>query len=355
MLAYLKKVNEPMPYEWSTFGYEILVSVNPADYNLVGKELVLRHNASSVFRRDIEAGSCLKDLLKQLEQEGKATANKHIGGFCCVGERTRIGDITVKAFIERNFRKLLLGLGERITRTAKGFKQDTDKQPMDNPFSAFRMQPSSAPSPAPSLPSADCEMEDAPTTPPAYLQPPRAASLHTQPSQAQTVQPILGNPVASNPDADTSWPLLLYCSPDRACDTNREWINFLLMCQAIARTLGVSHQEAVYHNCIKMEMTRRQTPHISHFHCMQRMPGGDMTKIGELDLMVELRCGNYLVELKVCDNWRRYDNQIKKYINACHSMGYKAHGAAILNFNPKGVIECVMYDATSRHAPSPSL
>eukprot|EP00960_Hanusia_phi_P061532 764867-Hanusia_phi.AAC.9 len=321
MLAQLRRAQTHLPYEWSSFGYEILASVDPCEYDLVGVELVLRHNSQCVFRRTIQSNSSLQSLLKELEQEGKASGNKHIGGFCCVGERTKIGEVTVRSFVERNLRRLLRGMAKNILQVVTGVYQE----------------------PEPLYPQ-DCEMMDNPPSPapPPLITPPQTMS----PSPA---------PPSHEGEPDASWPLLLYCSPDRACDTQREWVNFLLMCQAIGRTLGVSHQEAVYHNCIKMEMTRRQIPHISHFHCMQRMPGGDVAKIGELDLMVELRCGHYLVELKACTNWRRYENQVKKYINACHSMGYKAHGAAILNFNPKGVIECAMYDATCHHAPAPAL
>ena len=321
MLSRLKKARRPHGYEWSTFGYEILSNVMPADYNLVGKEIVLRHNSRNVFRATIRAESCLVVLMKDLERRGKEAGNKHISGFCCVAERTRIGgDQTLRGFVETHLTRLLRSMAHGIIARVDGFcvEEEGRKEDKEETPDVIMFEPG-----------------DPPADP------------------SDTTYPLL-RPI--NPsDPACTWPLVIYGGQTQGVETNREWLNFLLMCQCIANTLGVSHQEAVYHNCIKMEMARRQVPHISHFHCVQRLPGGEMAKIGELDLLVELATGNYLVELKVCSQWRRFENQIKKYINAVHSMGYRAAGAAIINFNPKGVIEVAMFDAASRHAPAPSL
>lgn len=325
MLSHLKRARRQHGYDWCTFGYEILSSMKPVDYRLVGEEMVLRHNSKNVFRTTIQEDSCVMALLKELEGQGKAVGNKHVSGFCCVAERTKIGSKgTVRCFVEANLTKLLRGMARGIIARVDGFcveeqgrKDDRVARQEETP-DVIMFEPG-----------------DPPVDPP------------------DTTYPLL-RPI--NPsDPACTWPLVIYGGQTQGVETNREWLNFLLMCQCIANTLGVSHQEAVYHNCIKMEMARRNVPHISHFHCVQRLPGGEMAKIGELDLLVELATGNYLVELKVCAQWRRFENQIKKYINAVHSMGYRAAGAAIVNFNPKGVIEVAMFDAASRHAPSPSL
>jgi hypothetical protein len=334
MLSRLKRARRPHGYEWSTFGYEILSNLTPSDYNLVGKEIVLRHNSRNVFRAMIREESCLVILLKDLERRGKEGGNKHISGFCCVAERTKIGGSqTLRGFVETHLTRLLRSMARGILSRVDGFEERRDD---------YRPSPSDV---ITVDDNGEGGREDFETAAPPALLPNIPPPL---PSSIPSLNPL---------DPSCTWPLVVYAGAEAGggIEANRDWMNFLLMCQCIANTLGVSHQEAVYHNCIKMEMARRQVPHISHFHCVQRLPGGEMAKIGELDLLVELKSGNFLVELKVCSQWRRFENQLKKYINAVHSMGYRCQGAAIVNFNPRGVIEVAMFDAASRHAPAPSL
>jgi len=332
IIRYLKRTREmcdPPPYQWYSFGFEILNNVNPQEYRLSGTQMALTHNSRSIFLRKVSPNSCIMALLKELEEEGKKHGNKHICGFRWVAEKTKFDDrFSVREFVEKNLYTLLLNMARSITMQVECHLMSTDPRALRD---ATRGHP---PAPQP--------------------RPPRVEETRPEPMQTtpSPPTPIPATPIPATPNEEESWPLVIYTSMDRNIEANREWLNFLFMCQKIAHTLGVSHQEAVYHNCIKMEMARKGISHISHFHCVQKMPGGDVTKIGECDLVVELRSGAFLVELKVCQGWRKYENQVKKYINACYSMGYKIEGAAILNFNPRGFIECAMFEVNRRHTPS---
>jgi hypothetical protein len=127
MLSRLKRARRPHGYEWSTFGYEILSNLTPSDYNLVGKEIVLRHNSRNVFRAMIREESCLVILLKDLERRGKEGGNKHISGFCCVAERTKIGGSqTLRGFVETHLTRLLRSMARGILSRVDGFEERRD-------------------------------------------------------------------------------------------------------------------------------------------------------------------------------------------------------------------------------------
>eukprot|EP00960_Hanusia_phi_P074976 768352-Hanusia_phi.AAC.1 len=149
------------------------------------------------------------------------------------------------------------------------------------------------------------------------------------------------------------WALIIHSIPGKYMDLDNDFMKFLRMCLDVATTLGVSNREAVYQNCLKAMLTTNQVAHICPYQCIVRLPTGDHISIGECDLLIEFGTNrHYLIELKVCNQWRKYESQVKKYINACHSINKKIAGAAIVNFNPKGLVEVVMFETNIRHSVS---
>lgn len=330
------KSKVPEPILWSTYGYEILTAVSVKDYNLDNFSLVLRHNESNVFSEKLGPKSNFKDVLKKLEVMGKESCNNHISGFCCVAERTRLMPphssvsefhkvgVTVKSFVELNLIRLLKDLALNILQYCD-CEDDIVVRAKDKRKKA-EMSPSAFVEPVDLTYDADVVMD-------------------IESPVSETMQ--LSSPTAQ----DSGWMLVVHSIPGKYQDLDHDWMKFLRMCLEVANTLGVSNRENMYQNCLKAMMTTKHISHMSPYECVVKLPTGDMVKVGECDIMVEFGTGrHYLVELKVCSQWRKYESQVKKYINACHSINRKIAGAAIVNFNPKGMVEVVMFECNMRHS-----
>lgn len=309
---------------WSVFGYEILHAVDVKEYHLEGFSMILRHNESNMFVEKIERGSNLKALLKKLEMLGKTYGNNHISGFCCVAERTRLVapkedmsefhkvGMTVKSFVEVNFKRIVKDLALSLLKFCD-----------DDVEEVFR-------------PKARCQQA---------LQPSAVSAIVVEEDDVR----VMGSETVSM--SQNNWALVIHSIPGKYTDLDQDWMKFLRMCLDVANTLGVSNREHMYQNCLKAMMTTSHISHMSPYECVVKLPTGDMVKVGECDIMVEFGTGrHYLVELKVCSQWRKYESQVKKYINACHSINRKIAGAAIVNFNPKGMVEVVMFECNMRHS-----
>lgn len=329
----------PEPILWSTYGYEILTAVSVKEYNLENFNLVLRHNESNVFSEKLGPRSNFKDVLKKLEVMGKESCNNHISGFCCVAERTRLMPphssvsefhkvgVTVKSFVELNLMRLLKDLALNILHYC-----DCD----DEFISTGRKKRGSAAV----VEAVDLTYDVIENKDDVFM------DLESpSPVAAESMQ--LASPTAQ----DNGWMLVVHSIPGKYQDLDSDWMKFLRMCLEVANTLGVSNRENMYQNCLKAMMTTKHISHMSPYECVVKLPTGDMVKVGECDIMVEFGTGrHYLVELKVCSQWRKYESQVKKYINACHSINRKIAGAAIVNFNPKGMVEVVMFECNMRHS-----
>eukprot|EP00960_Hanusia_phi_P018632 549722-Hanusia_phi.AAC.6 len=339
-----KKLPKNEEYEWlswSVFGYEILNFINVDDYQIEGYNLILRHNESNMFVEKMPSGCNLKNLLKKLEVVGKTYANNHISGFTCVAERTRIMPphadadefykvgITVRSFVETNLKRIVKDMALSLLKFAD-----------EDGTSVVRNAKSNIPIVVEDDVVEDFGTEDV------------SMSIESQEEVPCNVQPVSppGSVYKENKD---NWALLIHSIPGKYMDLDNDWMRFLRMCLDVANTLGVSNREAMYQNCLKAMMTTKQIAHICPYQCIVRLPTGDHISVGECDLLIEF--GNnrhYLVELKVCTQWRKYESQVKKYINACHSVGKQVAGAAIVNFNPKGVVEVIMFETNMRHSVS---
>lgn len=287
---------------WNALGYEIFQNVRASDFSLSNQVVSLRHNVKQTYTHTLQENDNLRSVLKDLEERGKKDGNAHISGFCCIAERTKIGSQTVKDFVNENHSRLLRLFAQYILSTT-----DEDMQ-IENcsPFFPQRR--------------------------------PLAVLNGSRVDVPDRIEPCI-------------WPLIITKPwPERLPD---DFVNFLMLAQNIATTLGVSHQEHMYQHCIKMALTSKGIAHMSPFHCMVKLGTGDMAKIGECDILLELHSGHYLVELKVCSQCKKYEDQIKKYINGCYSIGRRISGACILNFHPKGQVECFMYQVNTRHLPQP--
>jgi hypothetical protein len=360
---YAEYVREPRePREsivWSTYGYEILGALRVREYSLENFNLVLRHNEQNIFLEKLGPRSNVKDVLKKLEVMGKESCNSHISGFCCVAERARLMPphssvaefykvgVTVKAFVEANLHRLLKDLALHILHYCDDVENshgvvdltdDVTDDITDNASGATYVtgyENSTENYTENSTENDDVVMEAIDVAPPVKA-PERPREWPSECGEG---------------GRDGGWMLVVHSVPGKYMDLDHDWMKFLRMCLDVANTLGVSNRENMYQNCLKAMMTTRHISHMSPYQCVVKLPTGDMVKVGECDIMVEFGTGrHFLVELKVCSQWRRYESQVKKYINACHSINRKIAGAAIVNFNPKGMVEVVMFECNVRHS-----